>query len=214
MKARPKRLFRSITRSLKKLLALHSPLKQLRLAKYAKLKTLKLNVGSGKAKLDGWVNIDMEPGADLVVDLRRGLPFPDSSADFIYCEHVLEHFTYEQGRKVLKEFYRCLKKGGAVRIAMPDLEYIVEKYVGDWENQDWLSWPEAASIKTRGQMINTSFRAWGHKYLYDEEDLRNQLQGAGFANLIRCEWSKSAQAELRDLETRKDTKLIMEAWKA
>jgi predicted SAM-dependent methyltransferase len=55
------------------------------------------------------VNIDIEPGADLVIDVRKGLPLDDCSVNFIYSEHFLEHLTYEEGRKVLEEFRRCLK---------------------------------------------------------------------------------------------------------
>ncbi len=101
------------------------------------------------------------------------MPFNGNSVDFIYSEHVLEHLTFEEGEKVFREFYRCLKVGGVLRIAMPDLDYVMQKYHADWKNQDWLSWPEYEFIKTRGQMINISFRWWGHKYLYNEEDLGN-----------------------------------------
>jgi len=89
-----------------------SPLKRFKSAKLKKMKPLKLNIGCGKVKFPSWVNIDIEPGADLVMDIRKSLPFDDNSVDFIYCEHVLEHFTYEEGEKVLREFERCLRRGG------------------------------------------------------------------------------------------------------
>ena len=112
------------------------------------------------------------------------------------------------------EFRRCLKKGGVLRIAMPDLDYIVEKYNTDWKNQDWLSWPGYEFIRTRGRMVNVVFRwSWGHKYLYNEEDLRAQLTGAGFQRIVRCEWNKSSHSELAGLETRRDSILIIEATK-
>lgn len=98
--------------------------KRFKVAKFKKMKTLKLNVGCGKVKYPGWVNIDIEPVADLVIDVRKGLPFNDDNIDFIYSEHVLEHFTFEEGEKVLREFYRCLKVGGVLRIAIPDLDYL------------------------------------------------------------------------------------------
>lgn len=79
------------------------------------------------------------------------------------------------------------KRGGIVRIAMPDLDYVIKKYKADWKNQDWLSWPGYEFVKTRGQMINISFRYWGHKYLYNKEDLRNQLIKVGFKNIVSCE---------------------------
>ena len=114
------------------------------------------------------------------MDLRNGLPIEDNSADFIYNEHFIEHLKFEGGEKAIKEFYRVLKKGGILRIATPDLDYLVEKYLNDWKNQDWLTWPEFEYINTKGLMINISMRDWGHEYLYNEEDLRNLVKKAGF----------------------------------
>jgi predicted SAM-dependent methyltransferase len=194
-------------------LILLSPGTRLKINKLRKMKPLKLNVGSGEANLAGWVNIDIEPGADLVADPRRGLPFLDNSADFVYCEHVIEHFTQKEGQAALAEFQRCLRIGGVLRIATPDLDYIIEKYGTDWKDQDWLSWPKHQYIETKGQMINIAFRSWGHKYLYNEEDLRNQLESVGFTRIERCEMNKSNHVELCNLETRLDSRLVLEAEK-
>ena len=71
----------------------------------------------------------------------------------------------------------------------------------------------ARAIETRGRAINIAFRWWGRNYLYNEEDLRIQLVNAGFKKIVRCEWNKSNHIELCDLETRKDSKLIVEAEK-
>jgi len=194
-------------------MTLLSSVNRVKAAKFKKMRPLKLNIGCGKVKIPSWVNIDIEPAADLVIDVRKGLPFNGNSVDLIYNEHFLEHLAVEEGEKVLRECYRCLKKGGTLRIAMPDLDYVIQKYNTDWKNQDWLSWPEYKFIKTRGKMINIAFRWWGHKYLYNEEDLRIHLVKAGFKKIVRCEWNKSNHVELCGLETRKDSKLILEAEK-
>ena len=176
-------------------------------------KYVKLNLGCGNAKLDDWVNIDINPRADMVVDFRNGLPFKNCSFQCIYSEHVLEHFTYERGQTLLKECYRILSDDGIMRIAMPDLDYIIKKYLSDWKNQEWLSWSEYSFIKTRGMMLNTYFSWWDHKYLYNEEDLKKQLMNSEFKNVYRCEWSKSECHFLCNLETRGDSKLIVETRK-
>jgi predicted SAM-dependent methyltransferase len=181
--------------------------------KFRKMSPLKLNVGCGQGRLAGWVNIDIDGSADLVLDVRERLPFHDGTVDFIYSEHLLEHLTYEEGGRFLHECFRCLKTHGVSRIAMPDLDYVCHKYDHDWANQDWLSWPGFEFIKTRGRMINVSFRYWGHQYLYNEEDLRQQLMEAGFSKASRCASNASAHPELLELETRKDSLLIMEAVK-
>ena len=176
-------------------------------------KTVKINIGCGKAKLQSWINLDIEKGADIILDLKKGLPFKDNSIQYIYSEHVLEHFSFNEGQIFLKDCFRILTDGGIIRIATPDLDHIIKKYLSDWKNQEWLSWSEYSFIKTRGMMLNTYFSWWDHKYLYNEEDLKKQLMNAEFKNVYRCEWSKSECHFLCNLETRGDSKLIVETRK-
>jgi predicted SAM-dependent methyltransferase len=190
-----------------------SPLNYIKIRKLKKIQPLKLNIGCGNVKFPDWVNIDIEPGADLVIDVTKGLPFDDDTVDYIFNEHFIEHLDYGEGQKILREFYRVLKKDGILRIATPDLDYIVEKYSTDWKNQDWLSWPEYQFIETKGQMINVSFRFWGHKYLYNEEDIKNSLKKSRFKKVSICKLQESNHFELENRETRNDSTLIYEATK-
>src|SRR5207237_9334961 len=77
---------------------------------------LYLNLGSGPRGLDDvrWINIDgfRDKNVQYLCDFNRRLPFDDETFDGIFCEHVLEHFSYENGRKVLEECKRIMKQGG------------------------------------------------------------------------------------------------------
>jgi len=174
---------------------------------------LKLHLGCGTVRLDGWINIDLETRADLKLDVRRPLPFADGAARLIYHEHLMEHLTVEEGCACLRDWFRVLQPGGVLRIATPDLAYVVERYQGNWRDQAWLKLPEYAFIQTRAEMINVSFRWWGHRYLYDGEELERRLREAGFDTVRRCALRQSAVPELAGLETRDDSKLIVEAVK-
>ena len=173
---------------------------------------LKLHLGSGTVRLDGWVNIDLEtPEADVHYDIRRGLPLRDGAARLIYHEHVMEHITVDEGAACLRDWHRLLEPGGVLRVATPDLQYVVEKYRGDWKDQAWLRLPEYAFIRTRAEMLNTSMRWWGHQYLYDGEELERRMRDAGFTTIRRCGYRESTVPELANLETREDSILILEA---
>lgn len=175
----------------------------------------RLNVGCGKVHFDGWVNLDENTDldtVDLVWDLRRGLPVEDQSCELIYCEHLLEHLTAEQGLRFLSECRRALTADGVLRVAMPSLDFILERAVSpDWRDQDWLKWSKFGNVKTRAEMINVAFRSWGHQYLYDREELHRRLGEAGFSRIVDCELGESSRPELRQRETRKDSFLICEA---
>lgn len=176
---------------------------------------IKLHVGCGDVYFDGWVNIDKSSkAADKKCDLRKGLPYKDNSVTFIYSEHFIEHVTAEQGLRILRDFYRVLRPGGILRIATPDLDYLVEKYISpSWKDQDWLETYNYQWIQTRAEMLNICFMEWGHQYLYNEEELERRLREVGFGKISRQEWNVSICAELANRETRKDSKLILEAEK-
>lgn len=173
----------------------------------------RLHVGCGRNRLEGWINADIDPRAELVIFLERRLPFSDGALMRIYSEHVLEHVPYATGLAFLKEAHRTLQKGGVLRIAMPDLQELVAGYhLEDWRTRlDWVQWPEYAFIRTRAEMINIGFRWWGHQHLYDREELERVLREAGFQQIFFPANLESDHVDMRGLETRKDSLLVAEA---
>ena len=80
----------------------------------------KLNLGCGRFKKEGYVNVDFcnETFPDVLHDLNKfPYPFPDNSFDVIEADHVLEHLNDPFG--AMKELHRILKPGGALEIRVP-----------------------------------------------------------------------------------------------
>ena len=85
---------------------------------------MKLNMGCGFNKRDGYLNVDLAPECqpDLVCDLES-LPWPweDNSIDEVVFNHSLEHIG--QNSRVflgmMKELYRVCKDNARVRINVP-----------------------------------------------------------------------------------------------
>ncbi len=177
-----------------------------------------LHFGCGNVRLEGWVNIDFNVSSrscDVIWDVTKQFPLQDSCCRYIYHEHLLEHLSPEQGLAFLKECHRLLQPCGVVRVAMPSLEYTVEKYQSaNWRDQEWLKWPGYQFIQTRAEMLNIGMRWWGHKWLYDSEELERRLREAGFQNISQRSPHESAFTELQRLETRADSRLICEAIKS
>lgn len=89
---------------------------------------MKIHLGCGGRRLDGYVNIDVQfVGADMHTDVRD-LPFKDGSIDEIYASHVLEHFGRHEYKAVLKEWRRVIRTGGKIYIAVPDIESSINHY--------------------------------------------------------------------------------------
>jgi SAM-dependent methyltransferase len=61
-------------------------------------------------------------------DMRNSIPYPTSSFDVVYHSHFLEHLSRSHAAGLLKECRRVLRPGGVLRVAVPDLAYLVRQY--------------------------------------------------------------------------------------
>lgn len=180
---------------------------------------VKLNLGCGTDYKNGWINIDNNSDnniekLDLSWDLRNPLPFDDKTVDFIFNEHFFEHLTVEEGQVCMKDFMRVLKDGGVLRIAMPDLEEAVGLYNDpNWQKRPFVKKFGLDFAKTNAELLNMNFSWWGHKWLYNWEELDRRLKQANCNNIKRCKRGISNSKQLRNLETRDESNLIAEITK-
>lgn len=83
---------------------------------------LRLNLGCGAKRLDGYLNVDKFGAPDLQFDLET-FPYPwdDNSVAEIEMHHVLEHLGQqtETYLKIIKELYRICQQGAKVRVTVP-----------------------------------------------------------------------------------------------
>ena len=81
---------------------------------------MKLHLGCGCVKKEGWINVDSQArvNPDVVTDLSQfPWPFESNSADEIYSSHVFEHIVDAVG--VMNECFRILKPGGTLEVIVP-----------------------------------------------------------------------------------------------
>lgn len=82
---------------------------------------IKLNLGSGNAPRNGFLNIDRRqlPTVDIVRDVLRGLPFADDSVGHIYSENFLEHLPQTEIIWMFNEMWRVLEPGRSMQHLIP-----------------------------------------------------------------------------------------------
>lgn len=89
-----------------------------------------LNLGCGYNFFTEWNNVDLLKNENIIQhNIKEELPFYDETFDAVYSSHALEHLTPQDGKKMIKEVFRILKKGGIFRIVVPDLEEICREYL-------------------------------------------------------------------------------------
>lgn len=57
------------------------------------------------------------------------LPFADQCVDEILAEHLIEHLTFSEEKKFFLESFRLLKLGGKLKLEVPDLEWVLGKFL-------------------------------------------------------------------------------------
>jgi hypothetical protein len=87
---------------------------------------LRLNLGCGNRRLDGFVNVDKYGEPDLTHDLETfPWPWPDDSVVEIVLNHVLEHLGQAPNVYIgiMKEMYRVSQDGATIRIVVPHFRH-------------------------------------------------------------------------------------------
>jgi len=185
----------------------------------------KLHIGTGgnylsnrvhnpsKRIMEGWLETDVEPRAQHVVemDATKEFPYDDASFDYVFSEHMIEHIVYDDGLKMLAECYRVLVPGGKVRISTPDLQFLIGM-CSDGRTEEMSKYlefqhkhnPKEMQRPTACFLINFFVRMGGehggHIFIYDEESLSYAMRSVGFKNIERFKIMESNDEHLRGLE--------------
>ena len=90
-----------------------------------------LEIGPGALRLPNFetINIVCSHNVDYICDASKSLPFTSNTFDLIYASHMLEHVSWYQVPRVLKEWVRILKPGGTIEIWVPNGLLIAETFV-------------------------------------------------------------------------------------
>lgn len=104
---------------------------------------------------------------DIIIwDLRRGIPFSDAAFDAVYHSHLLEHLDRDSAPLLLTECRRVLRSGGIIRMAVPDLRFLIDRY------------NSAVSKLERGDEMASNEHQQAITGLFDQM-VRRQLTGPG-----------------------------------
>jgi predicted SAM-dependent methyltransferase len=167
---------------------------------------VRVNIGSGRKPVTGWINTDIVWQADAYLDVTKPWPVPAGSVDCIYADNVIEHIPLDVGRSVFRHAYDALKPGGVFRLATPDVEAVARQYL---ENGD-LARAGMERNRERGknfvhpvELIRETFVGAKHYlgFCYDFASISAEMSAFGF-EVERVPAGKSDHEGLSGLEVR------------
>lgn len=135
-----------------------------------------LNLGCGPVNNPNFINIDAfpQPHVHYVREVDRLPIFKDNSVDLIYASHCLEHFSRNLTQQILAEWYRILKKGGVLRLSVPDFDKLV--YICKENNND----PDEIMCELMGGQYN---KYDCHFVVFNKVNLEKALNKVGFLDI-------------------------------
>ena len=189
----------------------------------SKLRSLKkLNIGCGTDIIPGWINIDKFNGMGhgsvntkngaIVLNFNMLDELPLSGCiDTIYSSHFIEHLSFQDAATFLKRCHKYMKKGGTIRLAFPDLELWINKYIqGDMNffRKYKSLYLQGTGAETKGEIFIGQIHGWDHKWCYDYESMKHILSAAGFSGISRKKAFSSSIPDIRKIEPDREGRLM------
>jgi predicted SAM-dependent methyltransferase len=187
----------------------------LRLAKVPFLSAVLVKLGLLKKEHSSFIqycrNNSIEYG-----DAIKGLPVRSNSVDVIYSSHMLEHLDQQEVSLFLKEARRILCPGGIIRLAVPDLHMLVQKYIETKDADSFiastlLTQPRFRTLSKRIEILVMGTR--NHQWMYDGPSLSRLLLTYGFTfpRVLKAGESQIRDPQYLDLHERSFESVYVEA---
>ncbi|NEO85086.1 MAG: methyltransferase domain-containing protein [Spirulina sp. SIO3F2] len=197
-------------------------------------KSLCLHIGCGLVVGPSWLNLDASSSLRLVQlplvgrwlqqrlklppwppevrygNIVTGLAIAPNSCELVYASHVLEHLSRQDFDRALKNILSYLKPGGTLRVVVPDLEDLAQKYLADLQNP--ITAPQAAetlmtdsflghsgSRTTVRQRLKEALANHRHQWMWDRVALPWAFEQAGLDAVQVCsygDWPDERFAEV------------------
>ena len=134
------------------------------------------NLGCGRRILSGYLNVDLNPRADVVCDITALPEDWTDRFDEVLAVHVIEHIYPWDVEKTLLEWKRIIKPGGKIVIECPNLLKVASLFLEDPDKINYGMWGFYGDPSTKDPLM-------GHKWGYIPKSLIKLLRAAGFVDV-------------------------------
>ena len=146
---------------------------------------MKLNLGCGDHKPEGWINADINPRVepDVLVG-NYSLPWDDDTFDQVGIMQVLYHVPLEQVPVFLTEVKRVTAPGGQVMVICPDVRQRLEWFITVENDKIGPSPKERPVYDHRGSYQQQTGWWTGNPHPNGRDDIDTILHGLFAFNLV------------------------------
>lgn len=140
---------------------------------------IRLNVGCGRVRWPGWVNIDHASG-DVKADIKA-LPYGEESVQTICAIHVIEHLWEWEVLPALKHWHGLLKPDGKLIVELPCMDKLLG-YIAETARHGK---PLSGRLIWGALWGDNKYRdpSMVHKYGYMQEQVIRLFRQAGFRDI-------------------------------
>ena len=150
---------------------------------------MKLHLGCGEVYFGPeWVHVDALERPYIKHHSVTDLSFAHGECSLVYASHLLEYFDREEAYEVLREWRRCLRDGGVLRLAVPDFGAMCGLYSSGAKLSRFLG-------PLYGKIGDPPIY---HKTVYDMMSLYKLLSDVGFSSIRRYDWRETEHHHIDD----------------
>ncbi len=189
-----------------------------------------LYIGCGNHRMEKFTHADLNIGKnksgfpDIFCDISNYIPLPNNHVELIFSRGTMEHLKYAELINCFIENYRILKKGGVVRMLVPDFDIMIKKYLNkkieNKQQKEMARWNMYERMPTDGvaETFINSVIYHDHYYLHNFDTLSKALKKCGFVNIRRVSPGETIVTEISDILKeaeigRTESEILIEAQK-
>ena len=151
-------------------------------------------------------------------DAGKHIPERNGSVVVLYSSHMLEHLDKEEATNFLKEAYRVLAPKGIIRLVVPDIRNLVDRYLKHGDADKFIGDTALVAAKPKKFIKKIQYLVIGHGWhhrMYDFVLLQKLLTSFGFIEIkeFKAGGTMIPDTSDMDLEAHKWCSLYVEAIK-
>ena len=175
-----------------------------------------LYVGCGAHNLRGFLHADIsvyklskiksheQNKIDIFCDITKKIPLKDGSIKLVFSRDTLEHLTWKELINHFIECNRILESNGVIRMSLPNLDKMIDRYKNKDEDLDYAIKNSEVSkhispLENHTDLFINRILFHDHFYLHNFDTMKRALEKCGFGRIKNVSPGETRIDQLKDI---------------